>query len=77
MLSLLPFFLIGLGMFVLGWNMHAWLTKPEEVLAPPQFTRWRCPKCERVKELPSELDRRVMVCNNCNVRLSRALESAT
>ena len=42
--------------------------KPVEVPVR-ETSHWRCPKCERVKELPAELASKVLICNNCNVRL--------
>ena len=63
---------VGIGMFFFGWFAHAWLVKPEVVEAEPVYSSWRCPQCERQKHLPAELDDRVKVCNNCNVRLVRA-----
>ena len=60
----------GIGMFWLGWWVHG-VTHPvrEVEVARPQYGRWRCPACERVKELPLELASKVLVCNNCNVKL--------
>lgn len=66
--------LVGLGCFMLGWFTHTWISarRAEAVeAATPVTSRWKCNGCGRVKQLPSELDQRVMVCNNCNVRLVR------
>ena len=58
----------GAGMFFLGWWARGRTYKPVEVPVI-RYGHWRCPKCERVKELPAELESKVLVCNNCNVRL--------
>jgi hypothetical protein len=66
--------LIGVGMFLLGWFTHTWVEarrQAEAEEAGPSLTRWKCNGCGRVKTLPTELDARVLVCNNCNVRLVR------
>lgn len=65
---LLSLAFVGAGMFMLGWYAHAWAHRPPEA---PAASRWNCPKCQRVKELPPELDGKVLVCNNCQVRLLR------
>jgi hypothetical protein len=72
--------LVGLGCFMLGWFTHTWIAarraeRTEE--AAPIASRWKCNGCGRVKALPPELDNRVMVCNNCNVRLVRQGNEAT
>ena len=67
--------LLGTGMFALGWFVRGFGMRPDEV--PVHLTaHWRCPKCERVKELPAELESKVLVCNNCNVKLEKLGEAA-
>jgi hypothetical protein len=62
--------LFGAGMFYFGWHIRG--TRIQHVEVPIiRYARWRCPKCERVKELPAELESKVLVCNNCNVRLEK------
>lgn len=66
--------LVGLGCFMLGWFTHTWIAARRTEVAEeagPVTSRWKCNGCGRVKQLPPELDNRVMVCNNCNVRLVR------
>lgn len=65
----------GAGMFMLGWYLRGRYMRPVEVPVV-RFGRWRCPKCERVKELPAALENRVLVCNNCNVKLEKLDEGA-
>lgn len=60
---------VGAGMFFLGWYAHAWLMRPRD--EAPTHTRWVCPSCDREKILPAELNAKVLVCNNCQVRLTR------
>jgi hypothetical protein len=72
--------LVGLGCFMLGWFTHTWIASRRaeaEELAGPVVSHWKCNGCGRVKQLPTELDNRVMVCNNCNVRLVRQAKEAT
>jgi hypothetical protein len=66
--------LVGVGMFLLGWFTHTWIASrkaAEAEAAGPAMSSWKCNSCGRVKTLPAELDNRVLVCNNCNVRLVR------
>lgn len=66
--------LVGVGMFMLGWFTHTWIAgrrEAEAAEAGPPMSQWKCNGCGRVKTLPAELDGRVLVCNNCNVRLVR------
>jgi hypothetical protein len=63
----------GAGMFLLGWWARGKTFKPVEIEVERK-ARWRCAKCERVKELPAELERQVLVCNNCNIRLEKVAE---
>lgn len=66
--------LVGVGMFLLGWFTHTWIAQRHAeaaAAAGPATSRWKCQGCGKVKELPAELDRRVLVCNNCNQRLVR------
>lgn len=62
---------IGGGMFMLGWYTRGVHEKKlaDEV---PTHTVWKCPRCEKSKTLPAELDQRVLVCNNCEVRMTRS-----
>jgi hypothetical protein len=72
--------LVGVGMFLLGWFTHTWIAERAAAAAEaagPPTSRWKCQGCGKVKELPSELDRRVLVCNNCNQRLVRLGAEAT
>jgi hypothetical protein len=72
----------GIGMFFAGWFAHAWFGAgrrdgdgaPDEppIEAYVNRTRWVCPQCGRKRQLPSDLDGKVMLCNNCQgVRLVR------
>jgi hypothetical protein len=63
--------LVGAGMFALGWVARDRHGPTHAILEARSFTRWRCPQCVREKELPDDLDARVMICNNCQVRLVR------
>lgn len=66
---------LGAGMFLLGWFAHGWAHRPREL--PPAeapMARWRCGQCGREKRLPAELEAKVLVCNNCQVRLVRAAD---
>jgi hypothetical protein len=66
--------LVGVGMFMLGWFTHTWIAARKEAAAAeagPALSQWKCHGCGRVKELQAELDGRVLVCINCNVRLVR------
>lgn len=65
----------GAGMFMLGWWARGRHIRPVEVPVI-RYGRWRCPKCERVKELPAELENKVLVCNNCQTRLEKVDDSA-
>lgn len=65
---LLSLLFVGIGMFFLGWYAHAWKHRPPDA---PGLTTWSCPKCSREKQLPPALDGKVLVCNNCQVRLVR------
>lgn len=68
MVEVLIALVFGAGMFFMGWWARGRNIRHVEVPVI-RFARWRCPKCERVKELPAELERKVLVCNNCQVRL--------
>ena len=71
--------LVGVGCFLLGWFTHTWIASRRAEAAQaaePATSRWKCSGCGRVKQLPAELDNRVMVCNNCNVRLQRVSAEA-
>jgi hypothetical protein len=61
---------IGGGMFMLGWYTRG-LKAQQEVDAVPPTTVWKCPKCEKTKALPTDLQARVLVCNNCECRMVR------
>ena len=63
--------LVGVGMFFLGFFTHTWLSRRPESVPAQRYSRWACPGCGKVKELPADLDSRVVVCNNCQVRLVR------
>jgi hypothetical protein len=75
--------IFGAAMFVAGWIAHAWAgagrreaeeDEPAEVEAPIPRTKWICPTCQRRRDLPSDLDGKVILCNNCQVRLVRDVE---
>ena len=73
----------GAAMFCAGWIAHAWTgagrqaadeeEAPSVEAAVPR-TRWICPQCQRRRDLPSDLDGKVLLCNNCQVRLTRDVE---
>ena len=66
---------LGAGMFMLGWFSHGWVLRARAIeAAEPATTTWRCGQCGREKVLPADLDAKVLVCNNCQVRLHRAGE---
>lgn len=62
---------VGAGMFMLGWYTRG-LHEQKLAVSVPTHTTWKCPRCEKTKTLPAELDQRVLVCNNCEVRMTRA-----
>ena len=63
-------FILAVLLFAAGWFVRGLTMKTVEV---PILTtlQWRCPKCERVKVLPAELEAKVLLCNNCNVKLAK------
>lgn len=72
--------IFGVAMFCAGWIAHAWMgagrleAAPDDeppADAPIPRTRWICPQCQRRRDLPSDLDGKVLLCNNCQVRLVR------
>ena len=74
--------LYATGAFILGWFARGWkdsiaereeqaaLEADEAEFGKPR-TRWICPQCQRRRDLPTELDQKVLVCNLCQVRLQR------
>ncbi len=76
--------IFGVAMFCAGWLAHAWAgagrrehdegEEPAIEVAAPK-TRWTCPQCQRRRDLPSNLGGKVLLCNNCQVRLVKENES--
>lgn len=77
--------IFGISMFAAGWLAHAWVgagkREPVAEEEPPSEasiprTRWVCPQCQRRRDLPSNLDGKVLLCNNCQVRLVKEPDRA-
>ena len=78
---ILPLF-YATGAFIVGWLARGWkdavaegdaalVVEDEDADLGRLSSRWICPHCQRRRVLPIELDQKVLVCNLCQVRLSR------
>lgn len=81
--SIVVTLIFGAAMFCAGWIAHAWTGAGRQAPAREDAedgepavprTRWVCPQCRRRRDLPSDLDGKVLLCNNCQVRLVRDIE---
>jgi hypothetical protein len=64
--------LFGIGMFCMGWIAHAFIVilKPVREYVEPT-ARFECPECRAQKDLPLSLHRKVLICNRCQVKMTK------